>query len=90
MNTNGSGDLLVTASLKGATPNRTYHVALNQDPGGCNPVSKIFEGVLTTNNQGNGTAHVSMARIPTAVNFWTTVIDSVSNDRYRTRSVVLD
>ncbi len=71
MNTNNSGDLIVEASLKGALPNTTYDIYVNQDPGDCPTVPT---GTIITNKQGNGNTHITEIRVPAATNFWVSAV----------------
>jgi hypothetical protein len=74
LNTNGSGDLIVEVSLKGAAPNTSYDIWVNQDPGGCPLDTPTALSALTTNAQGNGNAHVKVARLAGAINFWVSAV----------------
>lgn len=67
-------DLIVQVSLKGATPNATYDIWVNQDPGACPLLTPTAPGALTTNVLGNGNAHVQVSRIPGATNFWVSAV----------------
>jgi len=78
LNTNGKPgtdkDLIVQVSLKGATPNATYDIWINQDPGACPLLTPTAPGALTTNAQGNGNAHVQVPRGSGASNFWVSAV----------------
>ena len=69
-----NGKIIVDATLQGATINSTYDIWVNQDPGGC-PLSQPTEPVaLTTDVDGNGTAHVEVDLVPGAINFWISAV----------------
>jgi len=88
MNTNGRGDLIVQVSLKGATPNATYDIWVNQEPGACPLAAPTSPGALTTNIRGNGNAHVEVERVERATNFW---VSGVSGGQVlRSTAVTLD
>ena len=76
LNTNGkpgtNNDLIVQVSIKGGAPNTSYDIYVNQDPGDCPTAPAI--GVLTTNGQGNGNAHLVEPRLPGATNFWVSAV----------------
>lgn len=82
LNTNGKPglkavemkDLIVQVSLKGATPNATYDIWVNQDPGACPLGSLTATGALVTNGEGNGNAHVTVTRVAGAANFWVSAV----------------
>ena len=87
MNTNAEGDLIVQVSLKGATPDATYDIWVNQYPGDC-PTSMIDSLSLSTNVKGNGNAHVKVPRVEDAENFW---VSAVSGEQVlRSTAVKLD
>ena len=87
INTNGNGDLIVQVSLKGAVPS-TYDVYVHQNVGGsCSPT---LVGQLTTNGKGNGNAHAELERTANATDFWVSLVDTGTDERYRTTSVQLD
>ena len=88
MNTNASGKLIVQVALKGATPNATYDIWVNQWPGACPLSSPTAPEVLTTNGKGNGNAHVMIDRNATATNFWISAVGG--GQVLRSTSVVLD
>ena len=74
MNMTGQGMLQIEVSLKGATPNMTYDIWVNQDPGACPLGVPTAPAALTTNSQGNGNAHVSMESVDGAENFWVSAV----------------
>jgi hypothetical protein len=59
--TNGNGTISAQVVLQNATPNQTYSLEIVQTPSG----SGCFVGTatLSTNGQGNGTAHLSAAQL---------------------------
>ncbi len=74
MNINGKGDLVIEVSLKGATPNDTYDIWVNQDPGACPLGSPTVPAGLTTNGKGNGNVKVRLDAIDGATNFWVSAV----------------
>lgn len=88
LNTNSNGDLIVEVSLKGATPNTSYDIWVNQDPGGCPLDTPTAPSALTTNAQGNGNAHIKVARLAGATNFWASAVGG--DQVLRSTVVVLD
>lgn len=92
LNTNASGDLIVQVALKGATANATYDIWVNQDPGACPLDFPTAPGALTTNDDGNGNAHVKIARYVDATNFATNFwVSAVGGGQVlRSTAVVLD
>ena len=79
-----NGQLQVEVAVKGAEPNTTYDIYVNQDPGGC-PTVKI--GTMTTNNQGNGNVHLSVPQVPGAVNYWASAVSEITNNVLRSPAV---
>ena len=74
MNLNRSGDLIVQVSVKGGTPNEAYDIWVNQDPGACPLGAPTAPGALTTNDDGNGNAHVTLAPVAGATDFWISAV----------------
>jgi len=74
MNINGKGDLIIVVSLKGATPNETYDIWVNQNPGACPLGSPTVPAGLTTNGKGNGNAKVKLDAVDGARNFWVSAV----------------
>lgn len=74
MNVNGNGTLGVEVAVKGATPNSTYDIWVNQDPGACPLGAPTAAGVLSTNGQGNGNAHVTLPAVEDATMFWVSAV----------------
>ena len=74
INTASNGMLQVQVSVKGGTPNETYDIWVNQDPGACPLGAPTATGVLTTNGQGNGNAHVQVAAVDSATAYWVSVV----------------
>ena len=66
-----NGNLQIEVAVKGGTPNASYDIYVNQDPGGC-PTVAI--GTLTTNGQGNGNVHLSVPQVSGATNFWVSAV----------------
>ena len=71
LNTTGNGMVIANVALKGATPDATYDIYVNQDPGGCPTVAT---GTLTTNGEGNGNANVKVPAIPGASMYWVSAV----------------
>lgn len=71
LNTTNNGMVIAEVALKGATPNSTYAIYVNQDPGGCPTVAT---GTLTTNGQGNGNANVKVPAIAGATMYWVSAV----------------
>lgn len=69
LNTTGHNRLNVTVSLKGATPNATYSVTVQQAPGTCSGAFNVY-----TNSRGNGNGHVHLALTSGATQAWVTAI----------------
>lgn len=88
LNTNSSDDLIVQVALKGATPDAMYDIWVNQHPGACPLPEPTAPGALTTNGQGNGNAHVKVARVDGATHFW--VSATGGSQVLRSTAVVLD
>lgn len=88
MNINRSGDLIVTVSVKGATPNDTYDIWVNQTLGTCPLGSPTAPGALSTDADGNGNAHVKLDAHPNATDFWVSAVGG--GQVLRSTSVALD
>jgi hypothetical protein len=88
LNTNGNGGLSAQVSVKGGTPNSTYDIWVNQDPGTCPLGVATAPGALTTNGQGNGNAHVTLPRVAGATNFWISAVGATQV--LRSTAVTLD
>jgi hypothetical protein len=89
VNTPGpDGVLTGEVSIKGGSPNTTYSVADEQDPGGC--VSIIQIASLTTNGQGNANVHFRVARVPSATRFWIGLEAGGFSQVYGSSAVSLD
>ncbi|OGK11364.1 hypothetical protein A2954_03245 [Candidatus Roizmanbacteria bacterium RIFCSPLOWO2_01_FULL_37_12] len=71
LNTTGNGWVIANVALKGATPNASYDIYVNQDPGGCPTVAT---GTLTTNGQGNGNANVKIPAVAGATAYWVSAV----------------
>ena len=66
LNTTGHGRVNVEVALKGAAPNSTYSVYLDQ-AGTCSPAF-----TLHTNSRGNGNRHLNVAMVSGATQAWLT------------------
>jgi hypothetical protein len=89
MNINHKGDLIVEVSLKGATPNSTYDIWVNQDPGTCPLSAANGPGLLVTNRNGNGNAHLKLPSVPGATKFWVSATDGVLTQTLRSSALAL-
>ena len=78
LNTTGHNRLNVNVVLKGALPNATYDVWVNQDPGGCPLSAPTKVGAIHTNARGNGTANLHVAIVSGAKNFWVSAVSGSS------------
>ncbi len=89
MNINKHGDLIVQVSVKGGTPNSVYDIWVNQDPDSTCPLgSPTAPGALTTDDNGNGNAHVKLDAHPNATDFWISAVGG--GQVLRSTSVGLD
>lgn len=69
LNTPGNDTVLSgEVSIKRASPNTTYSIADEQDPGNCTNITQIAS--VTTNGQGNANVHFQVPRMPSATEFW--------------------
>jgi hypothetical protein len=95
LNTTGHHMLNVNVVLKGALPNATYDVWVNQDPGllsagACPLAAATKTGAVHTNAKGNGTAHLRVAIVSGATHFWVSATNGTSGTIVlRTRAVSL-
>jgi len=81
LKTTGHGKLNGTVALKGAAPNTTFSVTVNQG-GTC---STPF--TIRTNRAGNGAGHLHLALVPGAKSFWVTATGGSAT--YVTKAVTL-
>jgi len=81
LTTTGNGKLNATVALKGAVPNSTFTVSVNQN-GTC---SAPF--TIRTNAAGNGTGHQHLALVQGAKSFWVTA--STSSATYVTKAMMV-
>ncbi len=89
LNTTGHGKLNVNVVLKGALPNATYDVWVNQDPGGCPLASATKVGAVRTNAKGNGTGHLKVAIVSGAQRFWVSATSGTSVLRTRAATLTI-
>ena len=91
LNTTGHGKLNVNVVLKGALPNATYDIWVNQDPGAC-PLGAATKALaIHTNAKGNGTGHVNkVAIVSGATRFWVSATSPSGGSVLRTRAAVLN
>ncbi len=78
LRTTGHRMVNVTVALKGALPNATYDLWVNQDPGACPLGIPTKVGAVKTNALGNGNGHVRVALVPGATNFWVSATSGTS------------
>ena len=98
LNTNASGKLVVEFALKGATPNATFNLYINQVDiaNGCTIQTPNLKGQLTTNGRGNGNAHFNLPRWVDADKFWVSAMElpmpyyPIHGLMLRSESVLLD
>jgi len=83
VNTTGKHKLIVNVVLKGALPNATYDVWVNQDPGACPLAVATKVGAVRTNAHGNGHGHVRLAVVSGAKHFWVSATSGTSVLRTR-------
>jgi hypothetical protein len=77
----------VSASVFGLTPNTTYDLYVNQDPGGC-PTSPILNW-LTTDGSGSGSAGpTTVSRVGTATVAWIS-LDNFPPEIHRSGTVAI-
>lgn len=89
LNTPGNDGVLTgEVSIKSGSPNTTYSIADEQDPGNC--VSIIQIASVTTNGQGNANVHFRIARLPSATRFWIGLEAGGFSQVYGSSSVPLD
>ena len=88
LNTNANGDLIVQVALKGSTPNATYDIWVNQNPGGCPLGAPTADDALSTNSKGNGNTHLEIQRVAGATNFWVSAVGG--GQVLRSTAVTLD
>lgn len=74
LNKTGKDILQVEVSVKGGTPNESYDIWVNQDPGACPLFAPTAPAALTTNSQGNGNAHVQVAVVDGATKYWVSAV----------------
>lgn len=73
--------LVGEVSLKNATPNTTYMVAVSVGDNNCMP-----EGTLTTNKVGNGNAHIADPTLGSG-SFYVVLTDTTSNEVFASAPV---
>jgi hypothetical protein len=89
LNTTGHNRLNVNVVLKGAQPNATYDVWVNQDPGGCPLATATKVGAVHTNAHGNGTANLHVALVTGTKHFWVSATSGTSVLRTRAASLTI-
>lgn len=89
LNTPGDeGTLTGEVSIKGASPNTTYSLADEQDPGNCPNIVQF--AMVTTNRQGNANVQFRVARRPSATRFWVGLEAGGFSQVYGSSAVPLD
>ncbi|GAC1609329.1 MAG: hypothetical protein NVS3B26_10030 [Mycobacteriales bacterium] len=79
----GDGSLLGEVSLKNdAPPGTTYLVKVHDGAGSC-----TLAGILRTNNEGNGNAHIAIAGGPGT--YYVVLQDMTGQEKYATIPVTL-
>jgi signal peptidase len=68
------GNINATVQLIGATPNSSYDIWLNQDPGGCPLGAPTAPAAITTDGSGNGTGSASAVVVSGATKFWISAV----------------
>jgi len=67
-------DVKATVVLGGATPNSSYDIWINQDPGGCPLAEPTVMGAITTDANGDGTGDAVAPIVGGALNFWISAV----------------
>ena len=72
----GQNNLFLNVTLTGATPNSSYDIWANQDPGGCPLSSPTFTGedALTTNGSGDGNKSYTTPKLGSATKYWISAV----------------
>ena len=68
------GNIKVAVVLQGATPNSSYDIWINQDPGGCPLPAPTEAGAIITDANGDGTGDASISEVGGATNFWVSAV----------------
>lgn len=89
LNTTGKKMLNVHVVLKGALPNATYDVWVNQDPGACPLAAPTKAGAVHTNALGNGTGHLRISVVSGAQHFWVSAVSGASVLRTRAAALTI-
>lgn len=80
------GSLDISVEVNGATPNTSYQLWVNQDPGACPLGAPTVSSFLTTDGSGNGSANLpGHAIVGGATNFWVSIVGG--SDVLRSTSV---
>lgn len=88
LKTTGKRMLNVTVVLKGALPNATYAVWVNQHPGDCPLGAATKAEAVRTDALGNGAGHVKIAVANGAQHFWVSATSGTASV-LRTRAATL-
>jgi signal peptidase len=68
------GNVKATVVLDNATPNSSYDIWINQDPGGCPLTTPTETGAILTDLSGDGTGDASAPLVGGATNFWVSAV----------------
>lgn len=68
------GQVQTKVALEGATPNSSYDIWINQDPGGCPLGAPTEVGAITTDGAGNGVGDAEASLVLGATNFWVSAV----------------
>lgn len=63
----------VSVELEGVMPNSTYTIWINQSPGAC-PLPTFNGGTILSNEEGYGSAEVSLDKVIGATSFWVSAV----------------
>lgn len=81
-------DLSINVTISGATPNTTYALWVNQNPGACPLPSSTVSSFITTDVNGNGTNTLNgHPLVNTATAFWVSLVGG--SDVFRSQAVNL-
>lgn len=75
----GTNNIFLNVTLAGATPNSSYDIWVNQDPGGCPQSSPTFSGgdAMQTDGNGNANRYYTVAKVQSATKFWISAVGGV-------------
>ncbi|MCA9397981.1 hypothetical protein KC573_04060, partial [candidate division WWE3 bacterium] len=70
----GNSRLFLTVNLEDATPNATYDIWINQNPGACPLSSPSFSTAMSTDSNGNATKTFQYDKNSSATSFWISAV----------------